>query len=59
LYNVNVVNDIPWYDDIVNYLVSTTVVPKIFSKSQANNLKSYAKYYFWDDPYLWRFLLMK
>ena len=56
---MNVVNDIPWYDDIVNYLVSTTVVPKIFSKSQANNLKSYAKYYFWDDPYLWRFLLMK
>jgi len=50
LYALNLVNDVPWFADIVNYLVST-VVPKNFSKSQANKLKSDAKYYLWDDPY--------
>jgi len=54
LYALNVVNDIPWFTDIVNYLVYV-VVPKNFSKSQVDKLKSDTKYYLWNDPYLWKF----
>jgi len=54
LYSLNVVTVVPWFANIVNYLVSS-VVPEIFSKSLANKLKSDVKYYMWDVPYLWRF----
>jgi len=54
LYSLNIVTTAPWFANILNYLVSS-VVPENFSKSQANKLKSDAKYYMWDDPYLWRF----
>jgi len=52
LYVVNGANDIPWFVNIVNYLVSV-VVPKKFSKFQDDKLKYDAKYYLGD--YLWRF----
>ncbi|XP_031101912.1 uncharacterized protein LOC116005814 [Ipomoea triloba] len=44
---------IPWYADIVNYLVTRTL-PADLSKSQKDKIKSDAKYYVWDDPYLWK-----
>ncbi|XP_042387373.1 uncharacterized protein LOC121979449 [Zingiber officinale] len=45
---------LPWYADLVNYLVAG-VFPTHFSRIQCDKLKSDAKYYVWDDPYLWRF----
>ncbi|XP_031116495.1 uncharacterized protein LOC116020153 [Ipomoea triloba] len=44
---------IPWYADIVNFLVTRTL-PANLSKSQKDKIKSDAKYYVWDDPYLWK-----
>ena len=44
----------PWYVDIVNYLV-TGNLPNFISKSRKAKIKSEAKYYVWDDPYLWKF----
>ena len=45
----------PWYADLANYLV-TGEVPSSgeASRAQKMKLKSEAKYYFWDDPYLWK-----
>ncbi|PIN21706.1 DNA-directed DNA polymerase [Handroanthus impetiginosus] len=43
----------PWYADIVNYLV-TKSLPKDLSRAQRDKIKSDAKYYVWDDPYLWK-----
>ena len=44
----------PWFADLVNFLVAN-VLPNNLSKPQINKFKSEAKYYVWDDPYLWRF----
>ncbi|XP_019178326.1 PREDICTED: uncharacterized protein LOC109173541 [Ipomoea nil] len=44
---------IPWYADIVNYLVTRTL-PVDLSKSQKDKIKSDDKYYVWYDPYLWK-----
>ncbi|CAJ2668596.1 unnamed protein product [Trifolium pratense] len=44
----------PWFADIVNFLVAG-VFPTGASRSQVLKLKSDAKYYVWDDPYLWKF----
>ncbi|GJT71450.1 DNA-directed DNA polymerase [Tanacetum coccineum] len=41
----------PWYADLVNYLVTKTL-PDDLSTAQQNKIKSDAKYYVWDDPYL-------
>ena len=41
----------PWYADIVNYLV-TKQLPQELTMAQRNKIKSDAKYYIWDDPYL-------
>ncbi|KAL0396046.1 UNVERIFIED_CONTAM: hypothetical protein Scaly_0053000 [Sesamum calycinum] len=45
---------VPWYSVIVNYLVAHTL-PTDLSRAQKDKVKSEAKYYVWDDPYLWRF----
>ncbi|KAK4405904.1 Retrovirus-related Pol polyprotein from transposon.6 [Sesamum angolense] len=45
---------VPWYSVIVNYLVAYTL-PTDLSRAQKDKVKSEAKYYVWDDPYLWRF----
>ena len=42
---------IPWYADMVNYLV-TGNMPSDFSNPKRDKLRSEAKYYFWEDPYL-------
>ncbi|XP_050915617.1 uncharacterized protein LOC127130692 [Lathyrus oleraceus] len=44
----------PWFADIFNFLVAG-VFPTGASRSQVHKLKSDAKYYVWDDPYLWNF----
>lgn len=45
---------IPWYADIVNYLV-TGILPKHLGKSKKDKIRYEAKYYVWDEPYLWKF----
>ncbi|XP_038978588.1 uncharacterized protein LOC120108942, partial [Phoenix dactylifera] len=44
---------LPWYANLVNYLV-TNMLPSGLSKAQRDKIKSDAKYYVWDDPYLWK-----
>nr|KAJ0227044.1 hypothetical protein LSAT_V11C100041560 [Lactuca sativa] len=44
---------IPWYADIVNFFV-TKRYPDTFTRPQKDKLKSDAKYYVWDEPYLWK-----
>lgn len=44
---------VPWYDDIVNYLVTRTL-PSDLMRAKKDKIKSDAKYYVWDDPYLWK-----
>ncbi|XP_027156016.1 uncharacterized protein LOC113756580 [Coffea eugenioides] len=43
----------PWFADIVNYLV-TDKLPAGWPKAKRDKLKSDAKYYVWDDSYLWK-----
>ncbi|RDX91101.1 hypothetical protein CR513_26959, partial [Mucuna pruriens] len=43
----------PWYVDICDFLVAS-VYPQGASKVYKDKLGSEAKYYVWDDPYLWR-----
>ncbi|RDY06956.1 hypothetical protein CR513_08982, partial [Mucuna pruriens] len=42
-----------WYADIYNYLIASTYPIGAF-KVIKEILESDAKYYIWDDPYLWR-----
>ena len=44
---------LPWYANIVNYLVNN-VLPPGLSKVQRDKIKSEAKYFMWDDLYLWK-----
>ncbi|CAN6554879.1 unnamed protein product [Malus baccata var. baccata] len=44
----------PWYADLVNFLVSKQV-PNTLSKVQRDKLKHDARFYVWDDPYLWKY----
>ncbi|CAM8987216.1 unnamed protein product [Rhodiola kirilowii] len=44
---------LPWYAPIVNYLVGGTFPPS-YSKAQCLKLKHDARFYVWDDPYLWK-----
>ena len=43
----------PWYANLVNYLVSEEFPPN-YTKAQKDRIKSEAKFYVWDDPYLWK-----
>ncbi|XP_073120292.1 uncharacterized protein [Henckelia pumila] len=45
---------VPWYADIVNYLVSG-IFPSSLSKSRKNKIRCEAKYYVWEEPDLWKF----
>ena len=49
-----VVETFPWYVDIVNYLVTKTF-PANMPKYAKDRIKSQARLYVWDEPYLWRF----
>ncbi|CAN6691830.1 unnamed protein product [Malus baccata var. baccata] len=44
----------PWYADLVNYLASKQV-PDTLNKSQRDKLKHDARFYVWDDPYVWKY----
>ncbi|CAN6712704.1 unnamed protein product [Malus baccata var. baccata] len=44
----------PWYANLVNYLVSQQV-PHTLNKSQRDKLKHDARFYVWDDPYVWKY----
>ncbi|KAL1564725.1 hypothetical protein AAHA92_07031 [Salvia divinorum] len=45
----------PWFADLANYLVTGELPPSLeLTKAQKFKIKSEAKYYFWDDPYLWK-----
>ncbi|XP_077246044.1 uncharacterized protein LOC143885887 [Tasmannia lanceolata] len=43
----------PWYADIVNYLV-TGATPDHWSNQDKYRFHSQVKYFFWDDPYLFK-----
>ncbi|RDX82363.1 Retrovirus-related Pol polyprotein, partial [Mucuna pruriens] len=43
----------PWFADICNYVATSQIPPKA-SRTYKEKLQSDAKYYIWDDPYLWR-----
>ena len=51
LFSLN--SKVPWYVDLVNYLV-TINLPVGWPKMKRDKLKSDAKYFIWDDPYLWK-----
>lgn len=51
LFSANFVT--PWYANIVNYLV-TNELPTGLQKGKRDKLRSEARYYVWDNPYLWR-----
>ncbi|KAL4279933.1 hypothetical protein GQ457_03G013420 [Hibiscus cannabinus] len=42
---------IPWYADIVNFLVSGIVPPDLSSQGR-KNFRHDAKFFYWDEPYL-------
>ncbi|CAN6704084.1 unnamed protein product [Malus baccata var. baccata] len=44
----------PWYADIINYKVIKKI-PDDFTRAQKDKLVKTAKYYEWDDPYLWKY----
>ncbi|CAL2277472.1 unnamed protein product [Prunus armeniaca] len=50
---LNSLNPLPWFADIVNYLC-TNELPTGLSTFQCDKLKKQARYYFWDDPYLFK-----
>ncbi|XP_071905637.1 uncharacterized protein [Coffea arabica] len=51
LFSLN--SKVPWYVDLVNYIV-TGNLPAGWSKTKRDKLKNDAKYFIWDDPYLWK-----
>ncbi|XP_019157953.1 PREDICTED: uncharacterized protein LOC109154677 [Ipomoea nil] len=44
---------LPWYANVVNFLVANKF-PHNSSKAQKDKIRSTAKYYVWDEPYLWK-----
>ncbi|CAN6712678.1 unnamed protein product [Malus baccata var. baccata] len=44
----------PWYADLVNFMVSKQI-PSTFTRPQCDKLRHDARFYVWDDPYLWKF----
>ncbi|XP_074301383.1 uncharacterized protein LOC141632768 [Silene latifolia] len=42
-----------WYANLVNFLCSSKF-PQGFFKSKKDKLRSDAKYYMWEEPYLWK-----
>ncbi|RDX83816.1 putative mitochondrial protein, partial [Mucuna pruriens] len=43
----------PWFADICNFVAASRFPPEA-SRAYKDKLRSDAKYYIWDDPYLWR-----
>ena len=53
LYSISDSLSSPWFANIVNYLVAS-VFPPLSSKAQKDKIKSDAKHFIWDDPYMWK-----
>ena len=51
LFQVTV--QVPWYADLVNYL-ACGIVPPEFTFQQKRKLRTYARFYIWDNPLLFR-----
>ncbi|XP_022858978.1 uncharacterized protein LOC111379771 [Olea europaea var. sylvestris] len=47
------VDEAPWYADIINYLASS-IPPPDYSSHQRKKFFTELKYYFWEDPILYR-----
>ncbi|CAN6540810.1 unnamed protein product [Malus baccata var. baccata] len=45
---------VPWYADIANYLVRGVLPPDV-SNQHRKKFLSTVKFYFWDDPYLYKY----
>ncbi|KAL5791763.1 hypothetical protein ACOSP7_000357 [Xanthoceras sorbifolium] len=43
----------PWYADLVNY-ISDRILPADMSSQQKKRLYASTRYYYWDDPYLFK-----
>ena len=52
-YIMVTVGEEPWFADIANYLASS-YIPKDLTSQQKKKFFSEIKYYFWDEPYLFR-----
>ncbi|GJW92078.1 hypothetical protein Tco_0169631 [Tanacetum coccineum] len=48
--------DKPWFADFANYLAAD-IIPKGMTYQQKNKLFSDLKHYFWEEPYLFKYLL--
>jgi hypothetical protein len=46
----------PWFADIVNYLV-TGQMPLHWGRQDKSKFMAMVKYFFWDDPYLFKYCL--
>lgn len=44
----------PWFANLANYLAGR-LIPSKFSFQQKKKLISDAKYYYWEDPFLYKF----
>jgi hypothetical protein len=45
---------LPWFADIVNYLV-TGQMPLHWGRQDKSKFMAMVKYFFWDDPYLFKY----
>ncbi|KAM2899054.1 hypothetical protein COP2_008518 [Malus domestica] len=54
LFSLKIID--PWYADIINYKVIKKI-PDDFTRAQKDKLVKTAKYYEWDDPYLWKYCI--
>ncbi|CAH9114515.1 unnamed protein product [Cuscuta epithymum] len=50
---LRIVDEVPWFSDIANYLVGG-VVPSDYTPHQRRKFFADLKYYFWEEPYLFR-----
>jgi len=48
------ISKLPWFKDIVNYLV-TDQMPSHWTRQDRFKFLAEAKYFFWDDPYLFKY----
>ncbi|GJT45163.1 reverse transcriptase domain-containing protein [Tanacetum coccineum] len=48
--------DEPWFTDFANYLLSD-IIPKGMTYQQKNKFFSDLKHYFWEEPYLFKYVL--
>ncbi|GKE31617.1 reverse transcriptase domain-containing protein, partial [Tanacetum coccineum] len=52
LLEINTINE-PWFPNFANYLVGD-IIPRGMTYQQKNKLFSDLKYYFWEEPYLFK-----